>query len=224
LTGLPDGSAQLKSQGGEHLTMKVDAFGLAPGDRQTFYVSRGSCLTPTSQVAASFGEATTDASGRIVQTLMSTQTSSALPTSPIYIAVAPAGTNGATSFVGCSDLDPKHPTNAVRIYPAPGDRASARVTLSYDKNSQVLTVTTKAIGLKEGTYAGAIRSGLCTNQGAVKYALDALKAVAGATTTEGETKISHVDAPPPPRGWSVQFQDGAAQTARPLMCGAIQNS
>jgi len=221
---------KLPSSGAATVTMAI--FGLPPGNHARVELQRGTCLAPGTDKLLATPPSTVDDQGRIdVTAVGDKRVASPLP-GPASFALIVDVSSTDSRTVGCTDVNSKDPTSALRLYPVPGDRPLGNATVAYDAVRRTLNFDLTVTATRHGsTHAVMIRSGLCTAQGAIVYRLPDLKADAtgGARTSP---VIKRVRQPLPVTGWSIEVRALGSQPVattgpqtdidRPLLCGALR--
>ena len=233
----PSGTAALSwDPQSTNVTAKLQMAGFTPGSTHAMHIHQGGCAT-MGDVAVAFPDVTADGAGAINTSVTSAQPAPGglLPGTSLNMHLAAGAQLGGPGQLGytpiaCADIAAADATTTLTMAPV-GPRPQGSANLTYDPGNKTLTVATSASGLAPGSaHAQHIGLGTCEAQGASKYPLNDLVALANGTAYQ-TTVIQNVDQAPPPSGWHLNVQLGSSAQVldngqptlffQPIMCGNI---
>jgi hypothetical protein len=233
----PSGTAALRwDPQSKDITVELQMAGFAPGSTHAIHIQQGGCAT-MGDVAVLFPDVTADGAGTINTSVTSEQLAPGglLPGTALNMhlaAGAPLGGPGQLGYtpIACGDITAAVATTTLTMAPV-GQRPQGSANLRYDPGNKTLTVATSASGLAPGsTHAQQIGLGTCEAQGADKYPLNDLVALASGIAYQ-TTVIQDVDQAPPPSGWYLNVHLGSSDQVlqngqptlyfQPIICGDI---
>jgi hypothetical protein len=233
----PSGTAALSwDPQSKNITAKLQMAGFTPGSTHAIHIHQGGCAT-MGDVAVPFPDATADGAGAINTSVTSEQLAPGglLPGTALIMHLAAGAQLGGPGQLGytpiaCGEITAAVATTTLTMAPV-GQRPQGSANLTYDPGNKTLTVATSASGLAPGSaHAQDIGLGTCEAQGAAKYPLNDLVALASGTAYQ-ITVIQNVDQAPPPSGWYLNVHLGSlAQVLQngqptlyfqPIICGNI---
>ena len=231
LTPMPQGTVRVGRDSSGAVDATISAFGLTPGSSHSVELVNGA-----GGIVASFGTLTANSGGNAQATLDSGYKFTAGPwyvvlrngTADDPVSAEPiAETTGYTGGTSTYLLTPVEAGSNGRSYGTPQGSA----VVSYDPNTQAISVTVNASGLAPGAHAAHIHLGSCQSQGAVQYMLTDFTADGnGQIVNETRTAVN-VTTPLPASGWYLNLHQGNSNNIlangsptinfRPLLCGNI---
>jgi len=233
----PSGTAALSwDPQSTNITAKLQMAGFTPGSSHAIHIHQGGCAT-MGDVAVPFPDVTADGAGAINTSVTSEQPAPGglLPGTSLNMHLAAGAQLGGPGQLGytpiaCADIAAADATTTLTMAPV-GPRPQGSANLTYDPGNKTLTVATSASGLAPGSaHAQHIGLGTCEAQGAAKYPLNDLVALANGTAYQ-TTVIQNVDQAPPPSEWHLNVQLGSSAQVldngqptlyfQPIMCGNI---
>jgi hypothetical protein len=233
----PSGTAALSlDPQSRNIIAKLQMAGFTPGGTYAIDINHGGCTT-MGDVAVPFPDVTADGAGAINTSVTSERLAPAglIPNTAFNMHLAAGAQLGGPGQLGyapiaCADITAADATVTLTMAPV-GQRPQGSANLTYDPGTKTLTVATSASGLAPGSaHAQDIHLGTCEAQGAAKYPLDDLVALASGTAYQ-TTVIQNVDQAPPPSGWYLDVHLGSsAQVMQngqptlyfaPIICGNI---
>jgi hypothetical protein len=233
----PSGTAALTwDRQSENITAKLQMAGFTPGSTHAIRIHQGGCAT-MGGVAVPFPDVTADGAGAINTSVTSEQLAPGglLPGTALIMHLAAGAQLGGPGELGytpiaCADITAAVATTTLTMASV-GQRAQGSANLTYDPGNKTLTVGTSASGLAPGSaHAQQIGLGTCEAQGAAKYPLNDLVALASGTAYQ-TTVIQNVDQAPPPSGWYLNVHLGSSSQVlqngrptlyfQPIICGNI---
>ena len=233
----PSGTAALSwDPQSEKITAKLQMAGFTPRSTHAIRIDQGGCAT-IGAVAVPFPDVTADGAGAINTSVTSEQLAPGglLPRTALNVRLAAGDQLGDPGQLGytpiaCGDITAAVATTTLTMAPV-GQRPQGSANLTYDPGNKTLTVATSASGLVPGSaHAQQIGLGSCEAQGAAKYPLNDLVALASGTAYQ-TTVILNVDQAPPPSGWYLNVHLGSSDQVlqdgqptlyfQPIICGNI---
>jgi hypothetical protein len=233
----PSGTAALSwDPQSNNITAKLQMAGFTPGGTYAIQIHQGGCAT-MGDVAVPFPDVTADGAGAINTSVTSEQPAHGglLPGTALSMHLAAGAQLGGPSELGyapiaCADITAAVATTTLTMAPV-GQRPQGSANLTYDPGNKTLTVATSASGLAPGSaHAQSIDLGTCEAQGAAKYPLNDLVALASGAAYQ-TTVLPNVDRPPPPSGWYLNVHLGSSAQVlqngqptlyfEPIICGKI---
>jgi hypothetical protein len=233
----PSGMAALSwDPQSKNITAKLQMAGFTPGGTYALDIRRGGCAT-LGNVAVPFPVVTADGAGAINTSVTSEQLAPGglLPGTALNMHVAAGAQPGGPDQLGnapiaCADITAAVATTTLTMAPV-GQRPQGSANLTYDPGNKTLTVATSATALAPGSaHAQNIYLGTCEAQGAVKYPLNDLVALASGAAYQ-TTVIQNVDQAPPPSGWYLNVHLGSSAQVlqngqptlyfQPIICGNV---
>jgi hypothetical protein len=233
----PSGTAALSwDRQSEKITAKLQMAGFTPGSAHALHIYRGGCAT-MGDVVVPFPDVTADGAGAINASVTSEQLAPGglLPGTALNVQLAAGAQLGGPGQLGftpiaCGDITAAVATATLAMAPV-GQRPQGSANLTYDPGNKTLTVATSASGLAPGSaHAQQIGLGTCEAQGAAKYPLNDLIALASGAAYQ-ITVIQNVDQAPPPSGWYLNVHLGSSAEVlqdgqptpyfQPIICGNI---
>ncbi|MBV8966970.1 MAG: CHRD domain-containing protein, partial [Mycobacteriaceae bacterium] len=215
----PSGTAALSwDPQSSNISAKLQLAGFTPGSTHAMHIHQGGCAA-MGDIAVAFPDVTADSGGAINTTVTSAQPAPGglLPGTALNIHLAAGPQLGPPDQLGytpiaCADITAAVATVTLTMAPV-GLRPQGSANLTYDPQNKTLTVATSASGLAPGSaHAQQIGVGTCEAQGAAKYPLTDLVALASGTAYQ-TTVIQNVDQAPPPSGWYLDVQLGSSADA-----------
>ncbi|MBV9090078.1 MAG: CHRD domain-containing protein [Mycobacteriaceae bacterium] len=233
----PSGTAALSwDPQSKNITAKLQMAGFTPGSIHAIHINQGGCAA-MGDVVVPFPDVTADGAGAINTSVTSDQLvpGGLLPGTALNMHLAAGSQLGGPGQLGytpiaCADITAAVATATLTMAPM-GPRPQGSANLTYDPGNKTLTVATSASGLAPGSaHAQDIGLGTCEAQGASKYPLNDLVALASGTAYQ-TTVIQNVDQAPPPSGWYLNVHLGSAAQVlengqptlyfQPIICGNI---
>ena len=233
----PSGTAVLSwDPQSQNITAKLQMAGFVPGSTHAMHIQQGGCAT-MGDVIVPFPDVTADGGGAINTSVTSAQPAPGglLPGTALNMHLAAGAQLGGPGQLGytpiaCGDIAAAVAPTTLTMAPT-GPHPQGSADLTYDPGSKTLTVATSASALAPGSaHAQHIGLGTCEAQGAVKYPLNDLVALASGTAYQ-TTVIQNVDQAPPPSGWYLNVHFGSSAQVmqngqptlfvQPIMCGNI---
>ncbi len=233
----PSGTAALSwDPQSKNITAELQMAGFTPGSTHAIHIHQGGCAT-MGDVAVPFPDVTADGAGAINTSVTSEQLApeGLLPGTALNMHLAAGAQLGGPGQLGytpiaCGDITAAVATTTLTMAPV-GQRPQGSANLTYDPGNKTLTIATSASGLAPGSaHAQDIGLGTCDAQGAAKYPLNDLVALASGTAYQ-TTVIQNVDQAPPPSGWYLNVHLGSSAQVlqdgqptlyfQPIICGNI---
>jgi hypothetical protein len=234
----PSGTATLSwDPQSKNITAKLQVAGFTPGATYAMDIHRGGCAT-MGDVAVPFPDVTADGAGAINTSVTSEQLAPGglLPATALNMHLAVGEQLGGPielrdAPIACGDITAAVATTTLDLAPV-GQHPQGSANLTYDPGNKTLIVATSASGLAPGSsHAQSIHLGTCEAQGAAKYPLNDLVALASGTAYQ-TTVIQNVDQAPPPSGWYLNVHLGSPDQVlqngqptlyfQPIICGNIR--
>jgi hypothetical protein len=220
----------------KNITAKLQMTGFTPGSTYATNIQQGTCAT-MGDVAVPFRGVTADGAGAINASVTSQQPAPGglLPHTALNLHLDAGAQLASPSELGyapiaCADITAAVTATTLAMAPV-GQRLQGSASLTYDPGNKTLIVATSATGLAPGSaHAQQIGLGTCEAQGAAKYPLNDLVALASGAAYQ-TTVLQNVDQAPPPSGWYLNVHLGSSaqvlQNGRPtpyfepIICGNI---
>jgi hypothetical protein len=233
----PSGTAALSwDRQSENVIAKLQMAGFKPGGTYAIDIYHGGCAT-MGDVAVPFPEVTADGGGAINTTITGERLAPGglIPSTALAMHLDAGVQLGGPDQLGyaqisCGDITAAVVTTTLAMAPV-GQRPQGGANLTYNPGAKTLVVATSATGLAPGSaHAQHIGLGTCEAQGAAKYPLNDLVALASGAAYQ-TTVIQNVDQAPPPSGWYLNVQLGSSAQVQqnvqptpyvaPIICGNI---
>ncbi|MCW2649874.1 MAG: hypothetical protein JWR32_850 [Mycobacterium sp.] len=233
----PSGTVALsRDSQSKNITATLQMAGFTPGSTHAIHIHQGGCVT-MGDVAVPFPDVTADGAGAINTSVTSEQPAPGglLPGTALNMHLAAGAQLGGPGQLGytpiaCGDITAADARTTLTMAPV-GQRPQGSANLTYDPGHKTLTVATSASGLAPGSaHAQDIGLGTCEAQGAAKYPLNDLVALASGAAYQ-TTVIQNVDQAPPPSGWYLNVHLGSSDQVlqngqptlyfQPIICGNI---
>ena len=240
LTNMPDGTAVLSwDEKTKRLSVKLGAYGLTPNSVHALHLTPSKCIGKQGAPAFTFPDVTADGGGAVDTTVTASEPApKGIPTGMeldlhlVSSADSGKGPDAGSTPIACTDIPTTtSSTVAVPLYPFPGQKPAASVSLAYDQGSRTLNVHLTGFGLaSKSSHAADIALGSCRKQGSGKYSLRELVADSQGRIDATST-LTGVDAVPPKESWHVLVHQGARSEIgsggsfeplfRPILCADL---
>ena len=226
LQAMPAGTVSFHHADGK-ITARISAFGLTPGSSHLAQIT-----SPMLGAPISFGQFTAGPTGQVSTTLSSDRPLRHLPSHAVFQIELTASPGETIAFVNVGPFATARPLGLIPVEAAAASPLAGHASLSYDGQTQTLTVRVDATGfMPNTTHAAHVHSGTCEAQGAPIIMLQDLRADANGRIAQTDV-MQNVTNFNPANGLYLNIHEGNSANIldaagnptpqfRPLLCANL---